>query len=162
MELSVMNDDYSGWIKDPGGQPKSDDEYLERMTHVVFQAGMPWEMIDARWSNFKEAFSQFSITKVSNFTQKDVDHLLNDTRIIRNKRKILATIENAKELKKIINEFGSIKNYFDDVLKNEDHHVVRKKLIKRFHYLGKMSSDIFLLRRSKQCSLDCKDTKIDY
>ncbi|MHA2358029.1 MAG: DNA-3-methyladenine glycosylase I [Candidatus Heimdallarchaeaceae archaeon] len=133
------------WIKGPGGQPKSDDEYFERMTHVVFQAGMPWEMIDARWSNFTEAFAKFSIEKVANFTQKEVDHLLNDTGIIRNKRKILATIENAKELKNVIKEFGSLSIYFNNVIKSKDHKVIRKELMKRFHYLGPMSSDIFLL-----------------
>ena len=89
-----MNDENRKWVEGPGGHPERDDEYFERMTHVVFQAGMPWEMIDARWSNFKEAFAQFSIEKVSNFTQKDVERLLNDTGIIRNKRKILSTIEN--------------------------------------------------------------------
>ena len=128
-----MNDEISGWIKGPGGQPKNDDEYFERMTHVVFQAGMPWEMIDARWSNFKEAFAHFSIEKVSNFTQKDVSRLFNDTGIIRNKRKILATIENAKELKNIINEFGSIKVYIDNLIKTEDHHFIRKELMKIGH-----------------------------
>jgi DNA-3-methyladenine glycosylase I len=115
------------------------------MTHVVFQAGMLWEMIDARWSSFKKAFANFSIEKVANFTQKDVEHLLNDTGIIRNKRKILATIKNAKELKNVMNEFGSVSIYIDNLIKIEDHHVIRKEIMKRFHYLGKMSSDIFLL-----------------
>ena len=141
-----MNKDCSGsWVEGPGGKPKSDDEYFERMTHVVFQAGMPWEMIEAKWTNFREAFAHFSIEKVTNFNEEDVERLKKNAGIIRNKRKILATIANARELRNIIKEFGSVSAYIDEITQSGDYRISRKELMKRFHHLGPMSSDIFLL-----------------
>jgi len=133
------------WVRGPGGRPKSDDEYFERMTHVVFQAGMNWKTIEAKWPNFQEAFAHFSIEKVANFTQEDVERLMKNAGIVRNKRKILATIANAKELRTAIKEFGSVSAYVDEITKSGNYRIARKELMKRFHHLGPMSSDIFLL-----------------
>ena len=141
-----MKKDCSGcWVEGPGGRPQSDDEYFERLTHVVFQAGMNWRTIEDKWNNFQEAFAHFSIDKVANFTQEDVERLMKNAGIVRNRRKILATIANARELKNVIKEFGSVSAYIDDVTKSGDYRISRKELMKRFHHLGPMSSDIFLL-----------------
>ena len=141
-----MKKDYSGcWVEGPGGRPKSDDEYFERMTHVVFQAGMNWRTIENKWTNFQEAFAHFSIEKVANFTRKDVERLMKNAGIVRNKRKILATIANAKELKNVTKEFGSVGAYIDAITQSQDYKIAEKELIRRFHHLGPMSADIFLL-----------------
>jgi hypothetical protein len=76
-----MNETKSGssdscWVEGSGGKPKSDDEYFERMTHVVFQAGMNWQTIQDKWTNFQEVFAHFSIEKVANFTEKDAERLI--------------------------------------------------------------------------------------
>ena len=140
-----MKKESGDWVEGPGGRPQSDNEYFERMTHVVFQAGMPWEMIEAKWPNFQEAFAHFSIQKVANFTEKDVERLMKNAGIVRNRRKILATIANARELKNVIKEFGSASAYIDDITKSGDCRIAEKELIRRFHHLGTMSAAIFLL-----------------
>ena len=141
-----MNEACSGsWVEGPGGKPKSDDEYFERLTHVVFQAGMNWKTIEAKWPNFIEAFAHFSIKKVADFTQEDVERLMKNAGIVRNKRKILATIANARELKTVIKEFGSVSAYIDNITQSGDYRIARKELMKRFYHLGPMSADIFLL-----------------
>ena len=141
-----MNEDCGGsWVEGPGGRPHSDDEYFERMTHVVFQAGMNWRTIEDKWTSFQEAFAHFSIEKVANFTEEDVERLMKNAGIVRNKQKILATIKNARELKNVVREFGSVRAYIEAITQSQDYRTAEKELIRRFHHLGPMSSGIFLL-----------------
>ncbi len=46
-------------------RPSDDDAYFENMTRVIFQAGLNWKMIDEKWPNFKEAFKNFSIARLT-------------------------------------------------------------------------------------------------
>lgn len=132
------------WVEGPGGKPQGDDEYFERMTRVVFQAGMNWRTIDAKWTGFREAFADFSIEKVAGFTDADIESLVKDRRIIRNRRKILATVSNAKELIEVIKEHGSVEAYIDSLDKSENCDRAAKELSKRFNHLGTMSALLFL------------------
>ena len=125
-----MND----WVVGPGGRPQSDKEYFERLTRVVFQAGMNWRTIEAKWPGFREAFSDFSIKKVADFTEKDVERLLKNKGIVRNRRKILATIANARELENIIKKYGSVGAYINAITESQDHKTAEKELIRRFHH----------------------------
>jgi 3-methyladenine DNA glycosylase Tag len=56
-------------------------DYLEVLTKAVFQAGISWRVIAAKWDGFREAFDGFDAEKVANLTPKDVDRLVEDTRI---------------------------------------------------------------------------------
>lgn len=89
--------------------PKDDDEYFERMSHAIFEAGLNWKMIQKKWPNFNKAFSNFSIGKIAKFTEKDVASLMKDAGIVRNEKKIRATIYNAQEFQRIAQEFGSLR-----------------------------------------------------
>lgn len=122
--------------------PKSDDEYFERMTHALFQAGLNWKMIENKWPNFQKAFSNFSIKKVAKFDDKQVDGLMADQGIVRNGKKILSTIHNAQEFLKIEKEFGSFPDYMKSFKKNYD--ALQVDLQKRFQHLGESSSRTFL------------------
>ena len=73
-------------------------DYLEVMTKAVFQSGMSWQVVEAKWAGFREAFAAFDPAAVAAFTGEDVDRLAEDTRIIRNHRKIEATITNAETI----------------------------------------------------------------
>lgn len=61
--------------------------------------------------NFRKAYQNFNIKKVARYTQKDVDRLLNDTGIIRNRLKIESAIYNAQIILNIQKEFGSFENW---------------------------------------------------
>jgi DNA-3-methyladenine glycosylase I len=76
--------------------PLDDSAYFENLTHCIFQAGLNWKMIANKWPGFTEAFAGFDIEKVAGFGDEDVERLMGDTGIVRNRRKILATIENAR------------------------------------------------------------------
>jgi len=64
-------------------------------------------------ASFRKAYDQFNIKKIAAYQQKDIDRLLNDTGIIRNRLKVNAAIDNAKKILLIQKEFGSFKKWLD-------------------------------------------------
>ena len=92
---------------------ESDDELFERLILEINQAGLGWSTILNKQQNFKKAYKNFNIKKVAAFNEKDVERLLNDAGIIRNKLKINAAIENANTVLKLQKEFGSFKKWID-------------------------------------------------
>lgn len=93
---------------------QKDNELFERLVLEINQAGLSWNTILNKMDNFKKAYSNFDVNKVSSYTQEDIDRLLNDAGIIRNKLKINAAINNAKVIIRLQNEFGSFKNWLDN------------------------------------------------
>ncbi len=75
--------------------PEGLADYLEIMTKAAFQSGISWRVIEAKWDGFREAFHGFDPNHVAEVTPDDVDRLVADTRIVRNRRKIEATVHNA-------------------------------------------------------------------
>ncbi|AGN20345.1 hypothetical protein J433_07770 [Corynebacterium glutamicum MT] len=79
------------------GMPIRDEQGLfERISLEAFQSGLSWATILRKRDNFRAAFSQFDPELVAKFTDADIERLMEDAGIVRNKRKILATINNAK------------------------------------------------------------------
>src|SRR4029078_62641 len=94
------------------GFPIHDDNLLfARLVLEINQAGLSWETILKKKDNFFKAFDDFDIDKVSRYSEKKIEKLLQDAGIIRNRLKIEATISNAKKIKEIRKEFGSFKNW---------------------------------------------------
>jgi 3-methyladenine DNA glycosylase Tag len=122
--------------------PRDDDEYFERMMKLVFAAGLNWKVVDNKWPNFKKAFAGFSIGKVGSFTGRDAARLMKDEGIVRNEKKIAATIENAGEFTRVREDFGSFPKYLESFGKNE-----RKLLADmedRFKHVGPSTARMFL------------------
>jgi 3-methyladenine DNA glycosylase Tag len=92
-------------------EPQSLADYLEVLTKAVFQSGISWRVIESKWDGFREAFQGFDPKKIARFTPADVDRLAEDTRIVRNRRKIEATVDNAVELLALEKEHGSFRDY---------------------------------------------------
>ncbi len=96
------------------GFPVSDDNQLfARLVLEINQAGLSWTTILKKKDNFFQAFDQFNINKVAAYDQQQVDRLLQDEGIIRNRLKIAAAIENAKRIQKLQHEYGSFKNWLN-------------------------------------------------
>jgi 3-methyladenine DNA glycosylase Tag len=125
-------------------RPPSDDAYFENMTRVIFQAGLSWKMIDKKWPNFRKAFENFAINRVAKFSDSNLARLLADKGIVRNRRKIEATISNAREFQKIKKEFGSFQSFLDSLDKSQNYVITIKELGKNFQRLGTSSARIFL------------------
>jgi len=122
--------------------PKTDDEYFERMTRALFQAGLNWRVIESKWPNFQKAFHKFSIKKIAKFGDGKISKLMNDTSIVRNEAKIVSTIYNAQQALKLEKEFGSFPKYIKSF--GKDHASLQTDLQSRFHHLGESSSRTFL------------------
>jgi DNA-3-methyladenine glycosylase I len=90
------------------GFPVFDDsELFCRLILEINQAGLSWTTILKKQDNFRLAYSQFDIQTVAAYGEEDVQRLLSDGGIIRNKLKVRAAVNNAQVLVKIIDEFGS-------------------------------------------------------
>ena len=86
---------------------EDDDELFGRLIMEINQAGLSWETILKKEESFRKAYDNFSIAKVADYEEKDRERLLNDAGIIRNKLKVNAAIENAKEMLRLQSEYGS-------------------------------------------------------
>ena len=94
------------------GRPQHDDTRLfEFLILEGAQAGLSWVTILKRRDGYSKAFSDFDALKVSKYTQKRVEKLLQDESIIRNKLKVNSAINNAKAFLKVQVEFGSFDKY---------------------------------------------------
>jgi DNA-3-methyladenine glycosylase I len=94
------------------GVPVHDDRtWFEFLILEGAQAGLSWDTILKKRARYREVFDKFDPEKVARYEAKKVRALLADSGIIRNKLKIAATIENAREFRKIQEEFGSFDAY---------------------------------------------------
>lgn len=79
-----------------GRTVRGDDRLYERLTLEAFQSGLSWLTILRKRENFRAAFAGFSIPAVAGFTDADVERLLTDPGIVRNRAKVLAALNNAR------------------------------------------------------------------
>jgi len=126
----------------PREVPQNDAGYFEKITQAVFQAGFSWEVVRNKWPNFQQAFANFDLDIVANFTEEDVERLLEDKGIVRNGRKIEATIKNARTCQQLIAEHGSFKEYLSS-LDDPDYNQRAKNLSKQFKFMGAMGAYFF-------------------
>ena len=93
-------------------QPNFDDRYLYEMLILEsFQAGLSWECVLNKRENFRVAYDNFDAKKVSAYGEENKAKLLENKGIIRNRRKIEASINNSRIFLDIVQEFGSFFNY---------------------------------------------------
>lgn len=92
-------------------KPQSLDDYLEVMSKAVFQSGMSWKVVEAKWPSTREAFHDFRVQEVADLNAFDVEELAKDTRVIRNRRKLEAIVSNAQKMLELDGEYGSFQKY---------------------------------------------------
>lgn len=130
------------------GQPlKTDDEFFERLTLEIFQAGLSWRTVLHKRESFRKAFQNFSVEKVSQFNERDVKNLLGDKSIIRNRLKIESAIHNAKVFLKLKKEFGSFENWLNqnNLLDKNTYKIFQKY----FKFMGPEIVKMFLMSVGK-------------
>ena len=94
------------------GVPVHNDRKLfELLILEGAQAGLSWNTILDRRQNYRRAFDDFDTRKIAKYSKKDINRLLRDEGIIRNRLKITATVENAKKFIEVQKEFGSFDKY---------------------------------------------------
>jgi len=143
------------WITDPlmqkyhdeeWGVPLHDDKKLfEFMVLDAFQAGLSWKTVLNKRENFRKAFDDFDVKKISRYGEDKYNALLQDAGIIRNRAKIKGTIENAKAFIKVQEEFGSFDHYiwsFVNYKSIVNHWESLSELPARTEMSDKMSQDL--------------------
>ena len=81
-----------------GTRTHDESAIFESLTLGVFQVGLSWSVVFGKRDAFRKAFRRFDVAKVAAMTARDVDRLVQDTSIIRNRAKIQATIDNARAM----------------------------------------------------------------
>lgn len=103
---------YSEYHDKEWGVPVHDDRKLfEFLILEGFQAGLSWITILRKRENFRKAFKNFDPVKVSRFSKADVEKLLQNVGIIRNRLKINAAVSNARCFLEVQKEFGTFERY---------------------------------------------------
>lgn len=111
---NTSNPIYLDYHDNEWGVPCHDDKKLyELFILESFQAGLSWEIILNKRAHFKKAYDDFEIDKVCSYDEEKEKELLSDAGLIRNRRKIRASIENSRIFREIQNEFGSFNKYLE-------------------------------------------------
>lgn len=93
---------------------EDDNELFGRLILEINQAGLSWETILKKQQNFRLAYNNFHIHTIANYGDGDLDRLLNDAGIIRNRLKVNAAIFNAQKILEITEEYGTFKSWLDN------------------------------------------------
>ncbi|MEM7064014.1 MAG: DNA-3-methyladenine glycosylase I [Cyanobacteria bacterium P01_B01_bin.77] len=105
--------DYLAYHDHEWGHPVTDDiQLFEKICLEGFQAGLSWLTILRKRDNFRAAFDYFQFESVARYTANDVERLLQNAGIVRHRRKIESTINNAQRACDLVDECGSLAAYF--------------------------------------------------
>ena len=127
----------------PKVTPDDDNGYLEELTKAIFRSGFSWRVVRGKWESFRQSFDRFDIDRVAGYGPDDLDRLFNDDGIIRNRRKILSTIDNAQRMQALVAEHGSFHSYLRS-LDHLDYYGRVKVLTGEFAGLGRTGAFVFL------------------
>ena len=122
-------------------QPGSLADYLEVMSKAVFQSGISWKVVEAKWPGIREAFHKFDPSAIVALTPEDLDAITADPRVIRNRRKIEAVVENARAMLELERQHGTFRSYLRS---HGGFESTAADLRKRFKFLGDMGAYYFL------------------
>ena len=122
-------------------KPSGLADYLEVMSKAVFQSGMSWKVVEGKWDGTREAFHGFDAVRVASMDEPEIDALAQDTRVIRNRRKLNAIVSNAARMVELEAEHGSFAQYLADAGEFDDQ---VKALKSDFKFLGTFGTYYFL------------------
>ena len=125
----------------PQIEPKSLDDYLAVMSKAIFQTGMSWKVVENKWPGILEAFDNFDVRKVANYNELDIEKLTEDTRVIRNYRKLVAIVDNARRMIELEDEYGTFQAY---LRAHGDFDATLKAMRKDFKFMGPTGVYYFL------------------
>jgi DNA-3-methyladenine glycosylase I len=115
--------------------------YFEALCRPVFSTGMSWKVVDAKWEGIREAYEGFDPERIAAMTDADIERLVQDPRVIRNRKKIEATVDNAAAMIDIDREYGGFEKYltawgsFDETV---------AALRRDFRFIGESGAYLFL------------------
>ena len=110
---------YEAYHDHEWGVPIHEDQLLfEFLTLETFQAGLSWITILKKRENFRSVFDSFDYQRIAHYNEDKIQDLLHDARIIRNQKKIRATVNNAQRFMEIQKSHGNFSSYIWDFVGN--------------------------------------------
>jgi len=122
-------------------RPRALSGYLEALAHAMFQAGISWRVVEAKWPGIKEALHGFDPERLARLDPADVDALMEDTRLIRNRAKLESLVDNAQTMLELDAEHNGFRRYLRS-LGGYDETVGDLK--RQFRFLGDTGAYYFL------------------
>ncbi len=122
-------------------QPQKLGDYLEVMSKAVFQSGISWAVIDKKWPTIREALREFEPLAVASITEAELESLSKDTRVIRNRRKLEAIVDNARRMVELDEEHRGFGNYLRS---HGGFEGTVADIRKRFRFMGETGCYYFL------------------
>jgi len=106
------DDLYRKYHDEEWGRPVYDDKTIfEFLILESFQAGLSWYTILSKRDHFRKAFDDFNYKKIAEYDDEKIEELMNNSGIVRNRLKILASVTNAQRFQEVQREFGSFSKY---------------------------------------------------
>jgi len=134
-----------GYILEAGVKPADDRAYFELLTRASMNAGLGPRVVAQRWEGMKETFHNFNIVEAAALTEDDIIDLLGNPRVIRNRRKLEAVVENARIIIGIKAREGySFADYVEGLTARPSFAAAARILSKQFRALGQTAAEAFL------------------
>src|SRR5713101_3775244 len=115
--------------------------YLDAMARVMFQTGISWRVVEAKWPGIREAYHGVDPARVARQSTKEIERLMGDTRVIRNRKKLEAITSNARRMLELDTEYKGFKRYLDSL---GDFETTKKEIHKQFAFMGDAGTWYFL------------------
>jgi DNA-3-methyladenine glycosylase I len=107
----------------------------------MFQSGISWRVVESKWPGMREALHEFDVETIASLAEPDLEHLVQDQRIIRSRRKLDALVHNARRMLELEQDHGS----FTDYLRSHGgFEATMKDVRKQFKYMGDSGTYHFL------------------
>jgi DNA-3-methyladenine glycosylase I len=128
--------------KEWGQKAEGNNKLFECLTLELFQSGLSWRTILHKRDNFRKAFAGFEADIVKDFKENDIERLVADAGIVRHRKKIEATVHNAKVVDELIRKYGSFDAFLDHL---PDEKLDKQKVLqKTFKHVGLTTAESFL------------------
>jgi 3-methyladenine DNA glycosylase Tag len=117
-------------------RPESDAPYLESATRIMFMGGLNHKVVDNKWARFRERFHDFELADVCELSPADLEEFGQDAQLIRNARKLSATVDNAHVMAELAEAHGSFDAYVEALLREKGIDGAAKALAKQFQFIS--------------------------
>lgn len=123
--------------------------WLEQITRAVFRAGMSWRVVEAKWPGFRADFHGFEPAAVAAMNEAEMAQVESDPQVIRNARKLEATVSNGRAMTDLLAEHGGFRAYLSSFSEPTD---AAEDLARRFKFLGPNGASRLLLSAARSAT----------
>jgi DNA-3-methyladenine glycosylase I len=117
------------------------DDYLAALSRAALEPGLNWNVVEAKWPGIADAFRGFNVRDVAALTPNDIDELMSDPRVIRNRKKLEAVVHNAGEMLNLASDADEFRAYLRS---HGSFEATVADLRRRFKFIGEMGAYHFL------------------